>query len=45
LAGYTQLTEERGDQAAAALVASLAVLVRRTARAYGGVPASGWATG
>jgi adenylate cyclase len=39
LAGYTQLTEERGDQAAAALVESLAVLVRRSARAYGGVPA------
>jgi len=39
LAGYTQLTEERGDQAAAALVESLAVLVRRLAREHGGVPA------
>src|SRR4029450_12033731 len=39
LAGYTKLTEERGDQAAAALVESLAVLVRRSARAHGGVPA------
>jgi class 3 adenylate cyclase len=33
------LTEELGDQAAAALVESLAVLVRRLARAHGGVPA------
>ena len=39
LAGYTRLTEERGDQAAAALVESLAVLVRRLAREHGGVPA------
>ena len=39
LAGYTQLTEERGDQAAAALVESLAVLVRRLAGEHGGVPA------
>jgi adenylate cyclase len=39
LAGYTKLTEERGDQAAAALVESLAVLVRRSAAAHGGVPA------
>jgi adenylate cyclase len=39
LAGYTRLTEERGDQAAAALVESLAVLVRRSSRAHGGVPA------
>jgi len=39
LAGYTRLTEERGDQAAAALVESLAVLVRRLAGEHGGVPA------
>jgi class 3 adenylate cyclase len=39
LAGYTRLTEERGDQAAAALVESLAVRVRRSSRAHGGVPA------
>jgi adenylate cyclase len=39
LAGYTLLTEERGDQAAAALVESLAVLVRRLAGEHGGVPA------
>jgi adenylate cyclase len=39
LAGYTRLTEEQGDQAAAALVESLAVLVRRLAREHGGVPA------
>jgi adenylate cyclase len=39
LGGYTRLTEERGDQAAAELVESLAVLVRRSSRAHGGVPA------
>jgi adenylate cyclase len=39
LAGYTRLTEERGDQAAAELVESLAVLVRHASRAHGGVPA------
>jgi adenylate cyclase len=38
LAGYTRLTEERGDAAAAALAESLAVLVDRSARAHGGVP-------
>jgi adenylate cyclase len=38
LVGYTRLTEERGDQAAAALAASLAVLVGRSAREHGGVP-------
>ena len=38
LAGYTRLTEERGDAAAAALVESLAVLVDRSAREHGGVP-------
>jgi class 3 adenylate cyclase len=38
LAGYTRLTEERGDQAAAALAETLAVLVDRSAREHGGVP-------
>ncbi|HEX3202959.1 MAG TPA: hypothetical protein VHW42_13625, partial [Actinomycetes bacterium] len=38
LAGYTRLTEERGDAAAAALAESLAVLVDRSARGHGGVP-------
>ena len=38
LVGYTRLTEERGDAAAAALAESLAVLVGRSARAHGGVP-------
>jgi class 3 adenylate cyclase len=39
LTGYTRLTEEHGDQAAAALAESLAVLVRRSSREHGGVPA------
>jgi adenylate cyclase len=38
LAGYTRLTEERGDQAAAELAATLAVLVERLARGQGGTP-------
>jgi adenylate cyclase len=38
LVGYTQLTEERGDQAAAALAETLALLVGRSAREHGGVP-------
>jgi adenylate cyclase len=38
LVGYTRLTEERGDQAAAELAASLAVLVERLAREQGGTP-------
>jgi adenylate cyclase len=38
LVGYTRLTEERGDQVAAALAETLAVLVGRSARAHGGVP-------
>jgi adenylate cyclase len=38
LVGYTRLTEERGDAAAAALAESLAVLVDRSARAHSGVP-------
>jgi adenylate cyclase len=38
LAGYTRLTEERGDQAAAELAGTLAVLVERLARGQGGTP-------
>jgi adenylate cyclase len=38
LAGYTRLTEERGDQAAAELAGTLAELVGRTAREHGGLP-------
>jgi adenylate cyclase len=38
LAGYTRLTEEQGDQAAAELAGSLAVLVERSSRAHGGTP-------
>jgi adenylate cyclase len=38
LTGYTRLTEERGDRAAAALAETLAVLVGRSAREHGGVP-------
>jgi adenylate cyclase len=38
LAGYTRLTEERGDQAAAELAGTVAALVERTARAHGGTP-------
>ena len=38
LTGYTRLTEERGDTAAAALAESLAVLVGRSAREHAGVP-------
>jgi adenylate cyclase len=38
LVGYTRLTEERGDAAAAALAESLAVLVDRSSRGHGGVP-------
>jgi adenylate cyclase len=38
LVGYTRLTEERGDQAAAALAGRLALLVDRSAREHGGVP-------
>jgi adenylate cyclase len=38
LVGYTRLTEERGDAAAAALAEALAVLVGRSAREHGGVP-------
>jgi adenylate cyclase len=38
LAGYTRLTEERGDRAAAALVASLADLVEQVSLPHGGQP-------
>ena len=38
LVGYTRLTEQRGDAAAAALTETLAVLVNRSAREHGGVP-------
>jgi class 3 adenylate cyclase len=38
LVGYTRLTEEQGDQAAAALAEALAVLVNRSSGEHGGVP-------
>jgi adenylate cyclase len=38
LVGYTRLTEEQGDAAAAALAETLGVLVDRSAREHGGVP-------
>jgi adenylate cyclase len=38
LVGYTRLTEEQGDAAAAALAEILAVLVDRSSREQGGVP-------
>ena len=38
LVGYTRLTEEQGDAAAAALAETLALLVDRSAREHGGVP-------
>jgi adenylate cyclase len=38
LVGYTRLTEERGDAAAAELAGALAVLVDRSCREHGGVP-------
>jgi adenylate cyclase len=38
LAGYTRLTEEQGDQAAAELAATLSVEVERAARDHGGTP-------
>ena len=38
LVGYTRLTEERGDAAAAALAEILAALVNRSSREHGGVP-------
>jgi adenylate cyclase len=38
LSGYTRLTEQRGDQAAADLASRLGRLVERTSGAYGGRP-------
>jgi adenylate cyclase len=38
LAGYTRLTEEQGDAAAAELAETLALLVGRSTREHGGVP-------
>jgi adenylate cyclase len=38
ITGYTRLTEERGDEAAAHLAARLAQLVQRTAQRHGGKP-------
>jgi class 3 adenylate cyclase len=38
LTGYTRLTEERGDEAAADLAAKLAGLVRRSSQEHGGTP-------
>jgi adenylate cyclase len=38
ITGYTRLTQERGDEAAAALAAELARLVQRTSVQYGGRP-------
>ena len=38
LAGYTRLTEERGDQGAAELAGTLTALVERSSRSYGGTP-------
>jgi class 3 adenylate cyclase len=38
LTGYTRLTEEQGDEAAADLAARLAGLVRRSAQEHGGTP-------
>jgi adenylate cyclase len=38
ITGYTRLTEERGDEAAANLAARLATLVRRSSQEHGGQP-------
>ena len=38
ITGYTRLTEERGDEAAAELAARLARLVRRSSQEHGGTP-------
>jgi adenylate cyclase len=38
LTGYTRLTEERGDEAAADLATRLATLVRRSSQEHGGTP-------
>jgi adenylate cyclase len=38
ITGYTRLTEERGDKAAAEVATRLATLVRRSAQEHGGTP-------
>src|SRR5205814_6648327 len=38
LSGYTRLTEERGDEAAAEMAATLGRLVQQSANAHGGRP-------
>ncbi len=38
ITGYTRLTEERGDEAAADLAERLAILVRRSSQEHGGQP-------
>jgi class 3 adenylate cyclase len=38
ISGYTRLTEERGDEAAAELAEKLAILVRRRSQEHGGQP-------
>lgn len=38
ITGYTRLTEERGDEAAADLAATLGTLVRRSSSKHGGEP-------
>ena len=38
ISGYTRLTEERGDEAAAELAARMATLVRRSSQEHGGKP-------
>jgi len=38
ISGYTRLTEERGDEAAADLAARVAALVRRSSQEHGGQP-------
>jgi adenylate cyclase len=38
ITGYTRLTEERGDEAAADLAARMATLVRRSSQEHGGQP-------
>lgn len=38
ISGYTRLTEERGDEAAADLAGTLAALVRRSSQDFGGRP-------
>jgi adenylate cyclase len=38
ITGYTRLTEERGDEAAAEVATRLAALVRRSAQEHGGTP-------